>query len=245
MISGLVDFDEISYDDHAELLQDLATQVVDHFRSYLDGDERVERVLQIHQKTIARAVLSQMMLHYRENASGGFETRIVAGFTPIKDSAVKGTGEIVNFRHAPANRSDIRKYVYGGFTRCLHTVQTFDSNPERMMAVILDRESQKWFRPAAGQFQISYRFGSELSDYQPDFVAELDDRIVMLEPKRADLLNDPEVVAKHDAAVAWCRAASTHSASVEGKRWQYALIPHDVIAENQTLDSLVSRFAVD
>ncbi len=60
----------------------------------------------------------------------------------------------------------------------------FDSNQERMLAIILDRESQKWLRPAQGQFQITYRHGIELSDYHPDFVAELDDRIVMLEPKR-------------------------------------------------------------
>jgi hypothetical protein len=78
----------------------------------------------------------------------------LSGFTPIRESAVKGEGEMANFRQAPANRSEIRKIVYGGFQRCLQTAQKFDSNPERLLAVILERETQKWFRPA-GQFQIT------------------------------------------------------------------------------------------
>jgi type III restriction enzyme len=244
VISGLVDFDEISYDDHAELLQDLATQVVEHLRSYLDDEEQVEGVLQVHQKTIARSVFSQMMPHYREDASGGFETRIVAGFTPIKEAAAKGTGAIVNFRNAPATMAELQKTVYGRFQRCLQTAMKFDSNQERLLAIILDRESEKWFRPAAGQFQISYRHGIEEAGYHPDFVAETADTILMLEPKRVSEMDDPVVLAKRDAAVAWCQAASAHSASSGKNPWRYVLIPHDAIAENQTLDYLVSRFGV-
>lgn len=243
VVSGLIDFDEISYDEHADLLQDLATQVVDHFRTYLDG-EQVERVLQVNQRSIARAVFSQMQPYYWEDSSGGFETRISSGFTPIRESAVRGEGETLSFRHAPTNRSEIRKNVYGGFTRCLQTVQKFDSNPERLLAVILDRESQKWFRPTSGQFQISYRMGIDLSDYQPDFVAEVEDRILMLEPKRSDQMQDLEVLAKRDAAVEWCRVASEHSRNVGGKPWTYALIPHDAISENQTLEYLLKRYSV-
>ena len=39
VVSGLVDFDDISYDDHADLLYDLAGQTVKHFRSYLSEDD--------------------------------------------------------------------------------------------------------------------------------------------------------------------------------------------------------------
>jgi type III restriction enzyme len=35
VVSGLVDFDDVSYDSHADLLYDLAGQVVRHLRSYL------------------------------------------------------------------------------------------------------------------------------------------------------------------------------------------------------------------
>jgi type III restriction enzyme len=33
VVSGLVDFDDISYDEHADLLYDLATQTVQHFKT--------------------------------------------------------------------------------------------------------------------------------------------------------------------------------------------------------------------
>ena len=61
---------------------------------------------------------------------------------------------------------------------------------------------------AQGQFQITYRHGIELSDHHPDFVAELGDRIVMLELKSNAELDDPVVLAKKDAAVEWCRHAT-------------------------------------
>ena len=32
IVSGLVDFDDVAYDEHADLLYDLAGQVVQHFR---------------------------------------------------------------------------------------------------------------------------------------------------------------------------------------------------------------------
>jgi type III restriction enzyme len=113
-----------------------------------------------------------------------------------------------------------------------------------MLAVILDRDSRKWFRPAIGQFQISYRLGSTYHDYQPDFVAELDDRIVMLEPKARNQMTDTDVLAKRDAAVAWCQRATAHAALSGGKPWSYALIPHDAIAENWNLDDLLRRWTI-
>lgn len=57
----------------------------------------------------------------------------------------------------------------------------------------------------------------------------------MLEPKARNQLQDPEVLAKRDAAILWCERASAHTASCSGKPWLYVLIPHDVIAENMTL----------
>ncbi len=63
----------------------------------------------------------------------------------------------------------------------------------------------------------------------------------MLEPKSRDELAHPLVLAKKEAAVQWCRHASDHAAACHGKPWQYALIPHDVIAENVTIGWLVKQ----
>ena len=79
----------------------------------------------------------------------------------------------------------------------------------------------------------------------PDFVAETTGYICMLESKARNALQNPDVLAKRAAAVAWCRHASQHAQDHGGKSWRYALIPHDTIAENMALDQLVSQFGVD
>ncbi len=108
--------------------------------------------------------------------------------------------------------------------------------------MILEREALKWFRPAKGQFQIYYRSGADHLEYQPDFVAETAERLLLLEPKQRKELHDPAVIAKRDAALQWCEHASTHTAGHGGKPWRYVLIPHDEILKNMTLEGLVARF---
>ncbi|MBI2276893.1 MAG: hypothetical protein HYU74_06050 [Dechloromonas sp.] len=61
-----------------------------------------------------------------------------------------------HYRVEPADKSNMAKYLFGGFQKCLYPVQKFDSDSERKLAVILEREASKWFKPAKGQFQIYY-----------------------------------------------------------------------------------------
>jgi type III restriction enzyme len=149
---------------------------------------------------------------------------------------------VVEYTVSPEDKSNMAKYLFGGFRRCLYTVQKFGSDAERKLSVILERDAIKWFKPAKGQFQIYYRQGADHPEYQPDFVAEADDIIYMLEPKASNQLDDPVVLAKKEAAIKWCRHASEHTASYGGKPWRYVLIPHDVIAENMTLSAFEQRF---
>jgi type III restriction enzyme len=134
------------------------------------------------------------------------------------------------------------RYLFAGFKHCLYPVQKFQSDSERRLAVILDREASKWFKPAKGQFQIFYKWGAEHPEYQPDFVAEGVDRIYMLEAKAKNEMTDSVVIAKRGVAVRWCHQASEYAASYKGKPWVYALIPHDAIAENITLTQLAAEF---
>jgi type III restriction enzyme len=113
-----------------------------------------------------------------------------------------------------------------------------------VLSVILDRDSSKWFRPVGGQFQLFYKFGGRDMEYQPDFVAETANAVYMLEPKRASDMNDAEVLAKRDAAVLWCQRASDHAARCGEKPWSYALIPHDAILTNMSLEGLVRGWQV-
>ncbi len=241
IVSGLVNFDDISYDDHADLLYDLATQTVRHFESYLSTDD-TRKVLRCYQRDIARFIHAQMQAHYWEDTAG-YEVKISKGFTELKPSAYTYSVREppADYRVAPEDKSNMAKYLFGGFQRCLYTVQKFDSDAERKLAVILERDALKWFKPAKGQFQIFYRQGSDHLEYQPDFVAETADTIYMLEPKMHKELEDSVVLAKKQVAVDWCANASRHAESHGGKPWRYVLIPHDVISENMTLTGLAGQ----
>ena len=245
IVRTLIDFDDISYDHHADLLYDLAGQMVKHVHSYLKDDGDVLNVLQYYHRQLAEFIHAQMQAHHWEKASG-YEVVVSKGFTSLKPLAFTAPADeaIRNFRHPVPDKSKIAQLVFGGFQRCLYPVQKFQADNERVLSIILDHDSEKWFKPARGQFQIFYKWGAEQREYQPDFVAETAKAIYMLESKARNETDDPEVVAKKDSAVRWCKHATEHSAKSGGKPWSYLLIPHDAIAENMTLKGLAAQFAV-
>ena len=246
VVSALVDFDDISYDDHAELLYGLASQTVAHFRTYLSEDD-TRKVLRCYQRDIAQFIHAQMQPHYWEEADG-YEVKVSKGFTGLKEPAFTASvGEpYLDFHQSPVDKSNMARYCFGGFERCLFLPPVkFQSDPERRLAVILDRESIRWFKPAKGQFQIFYKDGAGHAEYQPDFVAETEDTLYMLEPKARNEIGDAKVIAKKEAAAQWCQQASAHTASYDGKPWRYVLIPHDAIADNMTLAGLAGQFTIE
>jgi len=241
LVRGLVDFDDVSYDDHAELLYELAGQAVRHFRGYL-SEEDTRRVLQSYQKAIAVNIHAQMHEpgHYWEDVEG-YKTVISAGFTPLKAGAYSASvvDTVLDLRSEPRDKTKIAQLLYGGCARCLYRTQRFQSDTERRLAIIVDRDSLRWFKPLRDQFLIEYRNLNVLSQYVPDFVAEAADVIWMLESKARKDLETTEVAAKRAAAEEWCQHASKHAATYGGKPWKYALIPHDVVDENMDLAFLV------
>ena len=230
IVHALVDYDDIDYFTQSALLYELAGQMVQHLRSYL-AEDKVISVLQGHAKTIAREIHAQMMEHFFEEAAG-FEVRVSRGFTALKPcNFTAEAGKTHHFRETVADVSRIKSMLFGGFQKCLYPLQKFHSDTERRFAVILERDAQKWFRPVKGQFQIYYQFGAVQAEYIPDFVAETDDVILMVETKKRDELKSDEVQAKATAAARWCQQASDYAASVGGKPWHYLLLPHDAITE--------------
>ena len=200
-------------------------------------------MLRCYQRDIARFIHAQMQAHHWEDVAG-YEVKISKGFTELKQSAYTCAAQEppADYRVAPTDKSNMAKYLFGGFRRCLYPVQKFDSDAERKLAIILERDALKWFRPAKGQFQIFYRHAADHLEYQPDFVAETGDTLFMLEPKASNQMDDPVVLAKQESALQWCANASNHAMTHGGKPWRYLLIPHDAIAENHTLASLAARY---
>jgi len=234
-------FDDISYDENADLLYDIAGQVISHFLTYL-SEEDTRKVLRYYQSEIGHFVHNQMKKHFWEDTVD-YEVKISKGFTTLKESAyTTNANNSLDYRTSPPDKSNMSKYLFTGFSKCLYTEQKFQSEAERVLSIILERDAIKWFKPARGQFQIYYKWEGDYPEYQPDFVAETEDIIYMLEPKNRDEIDNPQVLAKKNIAVQWCQNASDYMLKHNGKPWVYVLIPHDAIAQNMTLQGLGDAF---
>ncbi|MBI5410421.1 MAG: DEAD/DEAH box helicase family protein [Nitrospirae bacterium] len=242
LVRGLVEFDDISYDEHAELLYKLAGQAVRRLQSNLKTKEDVLNVLQYHQQALVNLIYAQMQEHYEEKATA-YEIHVSKGFTTLRSHSysVPADEAARDFRMTVEERQMVRGMFFGGFKKSLYPFQKFDSDSERRFSVILEDEEDvlKWVRPAKGDFQIHYRHDAA---YEPDFAVETKTAKYLCEPKRADEMADTEVIAKAKAAAIWCRHATAHEQKHGGKPWSYLLIPHDAIADNKTLQGLAATY---
>jgi type III restriction enzyme len=249
IVRNLVDFDDISYDEHADILYKLSSQVVAKLRSYLSADAEVLNVIQFNQRQFATYIHSQMQGHWWQEADEGYEVTVSRGYQTFTDTSYSADGnEKLRNVHQPlatGERDRIGGMLFGGFERCSYPVQKFSSDSERMFASLLEKDldAMKWFKPTRDQFAISYRDASgSTATYEPDFVVETNTHKYIVEPKQASLVNDPNVQAKKSAAVTWCDNATKHELSNGGKAWVYVLVPHTAILPSATLKGLVQQY---
>jgi len=236
IVHALIDFDDIDYNTHAGQLYDLAGQMVVHLQSYLPEADEVRNVLDLDRQLIAKNIHAQMMGHFHESATE-YAVEVRRGFTALKEPTYTvGAGQPVrDFRHTVDEPSRIKQMVFGHFSRCLYPLQKFDSDTERRFAVILERDGNKWFKPAKGQFQMFYKLGVEQPEYVPDFVVETAHFLLMCETKARNEMGAEDVKAKAEAGALWCRHASDHAKKIGAKPWKYLLIPHDLVTEDKRL----------
>ncbi|WP_243015048.1 DEAD/DEAH box helicase family protein [Brevibacillus borstelensis] len=242
LVSALMDFPDVSYDDHADLLYKLASQLVQHLRSYLADDRAVENVLMYNRLRLADLVHLQMKDHfyqlatdYEVKVSKGFERPKEVHYTTILEEGVR------HFRQQVEDKSKIKSLVFGGFLKCLYPTQKFDSDSERRFAVICENDANvlKWFKPSLGQLKIYY---GHSSTYNPDFVVETTSHKYICEIKSEAEMDDKVVQDKAKAVVNWCKHASEHERQHGGKEWSYLLIPHNEVQENMTIEGFNARY---
>lgn len=242
LVQRLVDYDDISYDEHAELLYKLAGQLVDHLGSYLRDEDEVRNVLRYHEQSLANLIYAQMQQHYDEHITG-YDVQVTRGFTTLRASTYTlPTGETPRHFRAPVDDPQrIRGMLFTGFQRCLYPLQRFQSDPERRFAVLLEDEPSdlKWLKPAPGTFRINY---GDDQPYEPDFVVETVTTKYLCEPKAASEMQDETVLKKADAAAKWCEYATEHERQHGGKPWVYLLIPHTAITPSASLQGLAATY---
>jgi type III restriction enzyme len=245
LLRALMDFDDVAYDDQAEVLYALAEQVVARLRGYLPTEEAIAEVLQHQGRTLAGLMHGQMQNHYVE-ARVEYDVKVDRDFMTLRANAYTlGTGEGVRDFHAPVeDRSRIRQIVFGGFDKCIYPRQKFDSDPERRFAVLLeaDRDVLKWLKPAEGRLPIFLRGGRS---YLPDFVVEATTGLYLCEVKARNELESDDTLEKARAGALWCSRAGPHSVKHGGKPWRYLLIPDDATGAQRTFASLVREHEVE
>jgi type III restriction enzyme len=241
IVRGLIDKDDINYDEHSELLYKLAGQMVRHLQSYLQTPDDVLNVLQFYQAQLVTLIHTQMNQHYVEKVAE-YEVTVSKGFQTLTSSmaAMQTDQAILPFRAPVEERLLIRGMLFGGFSKCLYPAQKFDSDSERRFSIILEDEPSvlKWLKPPKDVLKIYY-YQEEV--YQPDFVVETESARYLCEPKRASEMTDEVVLLKAKAATLWCQHAST----VSDKPWLYVLIPHDAINHSTSFASLIRVYGAN
>ncbi len=244
LVRYLQKYPEIDYDAHADLLYKLAGQVISRLRVYIHTDAEIANVLLHHGPALTQFIFTQMkqrLITAPLNESD-YEVKIMRGFTLLQAQSLHLTPgqQPQDFRQAIAPLSAKPHHLFHGFNKCCYPLQQFDSDPERRLAVLLETDYQveKWLKPARGQFQIEYQHGNQ---YEPDFVIETGDRMLIGEVKNHDELDNSIVEAKQKAAIRWCWAASQTTQTSTAKPWVYLLIPDDLITGAATMAGLSAR----
>ena len=245
VVSGLVDFDDVSYDSHADLLYDLAGQVVKHLRSYLPDEHETRKVLSCYQRDIARFVHVQMQEHYWEKATG-YEVKISKGLLGVEAERLHRVGIGAGARLPPAAS---RQEQHG------------EVSLRRVQALPLPGAEV----PIRHRAQAGRDFGTRGVEVVQAGQGPVPDLLqVRRGPSgiptrlrgrngRHDLHAGAQSPENNNTRGFWRRRARRGGggkrgrewgATTTGKLWQYVLIPHDAIAENMTLQALAEQFLV-
>ena len=234
---------EIDYERDSELLFKLITAVLKHYGEKYSEDE-VKNIVMMNKLVIATEIFKQMMVHFVRNE--GIISESVYSEKPINIQSNYNYSIIKDLYDNYDSERDgrITSILFDGIKKGVFDSAKFDSEPELKFARIVERDNsvEKWLRPAPKEFNITYSGGKE---YEPDFVIETKELIYLVEVKRDDLLNDPDVVAKKDKSIEYCKLVSKWAKDTNNKEWIYLLIPASKIQSNSTLEFLVSHYKVD
>ena len=240
IVSELINYDDVDYDENADLLYYLAEAAYKAIEEHADNKKDAPRIVYNFRKGIAKTIYEQMKAHFVIESLGYSKPKVLP-FTGIVQQhliAVEGFGRI-DYRTV-VKPALVRKFIYTGFLKSYYTESKFDSTTELDFANVLETDNAvlRWLRPAPTQFNIYW--GNGAHRYEPDFVVETADAIYLVETKAANNLEDPDVLAKKKAALEYCKNASEYTAANGGKPWKYALLAHDVVDRTSSFQYLMA-----
>lgn len=246
LIGKLRAAEEIDYDGNSELVAKLAQQAVEFLSKWHSSKDVAANVMRNNMDAIASVIRKQMEKHVHYEG-GGYEFKVTPGCYSLGlSSALIGeTDKVRDFsvqlKHG--EKSKIKSMVFTGFKKCLYERQKFESNPERMFAVIVDRckDVIAWFRPQYSNFSIRRNNGD---NYFPDFVVETKTGKYICEVKADSEAEDADVRDKAEAAIEWCEVVTAEEAKAKHKPWRYVFVKESQIDEALEFDVAVAKFTM-
>lgn len=240
IVASLIDYDDVDYDENAELLYHLAQQALDAIASNVDNLDELPRIVYEFKKAIAATIYDQMKRNFLMTSTGYIKPKVLpfVGMVEQNVKEIDGYGR-TDYRNVvpPAH---LRKFVFTGYIKSYYTEYKFDSKTEHDFSFILENDDKvlRWIRPAREQFNIYWSNGSRR--YEPDFIVETEDCIYMVETKAANELSSEEVLMKKTAACEYCRHATEYTMENGGKPWKYVLLPHDIVERSASFAFLLA-----
>lgn len=235
---------EIDYEKTSELLYKLISQAINKFRKEFNN-EQVKNIVMMYKKELATEIYNQMLKHFVRNE--GIIKEEVFAEKPINYQSNYTYNIKKNlFDNYDSDRDGrITSILFDGIKRGVFDTAKFDSVPELQLAKIVERETnfvEKWLRPSPIDFNITYNDGKS---YEPDFVIETAKIIYLVEVKGDDKLNDPDVLAKKQKSIEYCKLVSKWAEETGNKKWIHIFIPASKISSISTFKYLSEYYAVE
>lgn len=246
IVTILRDKAEIDYEECGELVIKLINQYFDSLKERYT-DNQIRNIVDSNKYRISDEIYKQMMRHYKTKVSGLVE--VVSSISYDIKRPLFNSEQIMNafdlYDDVPTGM-DIKSIVFRGGKKWLTEFYKFDSGSEKDFAVSLenDRKVIHWLRPTKDQFDLQYKFEGIVHEYEPDFVVETDDTCYLVEVKRRSEMNDPQVLAKKQRGLDYCKKATQWCIANHHKPWKYLFIPHDQITETTSFESYLINFLV-
>lgn len=240
IVSALIDYDDIDYDENSELLYHLAGQALEAISANLEEKDTLAKVVHDFKKAITSSIYDQMKRHFVMQSTGYVKPKVLpfTGIVPQNVKEIEGYGRTNYQTVIPP--SHLRKFIFTGYLKSYYTEYKFDSKTEHDFSFVLENDKKvlRWLRPAREQFSIYWSNGSKR--YEPDFIVETADVIYMVETKAAANVSTEEVQQKKAAAEEYCLHASEFTTENGGKPWKYVLLPHDSVDRTASFEYLIA-----
>lgn len=223
---------ELSYDD-----ADFIIDVVEQYLAQIPGEEEEKRqIVRRYAQLIVTDIRKQIYEHMDRKTQ---DIHVVQKDLILFRQFVKNVKEDgrVKYDKPFSDKGNIKKYLFTGYRKSYYPSNAFDSDPERIISVILEEDEDvvRWIKPPLNQLGLFWRAGQQ---YNPDFLVETNTRKYMIEVKAQNEVSSDEVVSKAREGIKWCKFAST--ADPDHKEWEYKLISDNNIKFGNTFKYTIS-----